>query len=146
MDKFISYLVLESITWDWDGYPMNRNNYRIYHHPKTNKITFIPSGMDQMFGNPGGPILPGFQGLVANAVIGTPEGKKRYFARMAEIHKTIFLPDVLMKRLDALQQRVQPALANIDKGAWRDFPNQVNRLREGIRQRAKSIEQQLKKV
>jgi hypothetical protein len=102
--------------------------------------------MDQMFGNPGGPILPGFQGLVANAVIGTPEGNKRYFARMAEIHKTIFLPDVLMKRLDALQQRVQPALANIDKGAWRDFPNQVNRLREGIRQRAKSIEQQLKKV
>src|SRR5262249_40050587 len=33
MDKFISYLCLEIITCDWDGYPLNRNNYRIYHDP-----------------------------------------------------------------------------------------------------------------
>ena len=37
-------MVLEAITWDWDGYPMNRNNYRIYHDPEKDKITFIPSG------------------------------------------------------------------------------------------------------
>src|SRR5205807_9889049 len=85
MDKFISYLALEVITWDWDGYPMNRNNYRIYHDPKRDKIVFFPSGMDQMFGDPGGPILPGFQGAVARAVIETPEGRERYLARLAEI-------------------------------------------------------------
>jgi hypothetical protein len=146
VDKFISYLVLESITWDWDGYPMNRNNYRIYHDPVRDKIVFIPSGMDQMFGNPGGPLMPGFQGFIARAVVETPEGKKRYYARMAEINKTIFVPEMLSKRLDELQKRVQPVLMSIDKGAGRDFPNQVNRLREGIRQRHKSIEQQLKKV
>ena len=146
MDKFISYLVLESVTWDWDGYPMNRNNYRIYHHPKTDKITFIPSGMDQMFGDPNGPLLPGFNGFVASAVINTPEGKKRYYARMREIHKDIFNPVALSKRLDELQKRVQPALASVDAGAGRDFPNQVNRLKDLIRQRSKSIEQQLKNV
>jgi spore coat protein H len=144
MDKFISFLVLESITWDWDGYPMNRNNYRIYHEPKLDKIIFIPSGMDQMFSNPGGPILPGFQGSVANAVINTPEGRKRYFARMAEVHKKIYNPDALVKRLDELQKRVQPALMSVDAGAGRDYPNQVNRLRDAIRQRGKSIEEQLK--
>jgi spore coat protein CotH len=144
MDKFISYLVLEAITWDWDGYPMNRNNYRIYHEPKLNKLIFLPSGMDQMFGNPGGPIMPGFQGLVARAVMETPEGRKRYLARMREIHKDVFVPDKLIKRLDELQARVQPELAKIDKGAGRDFPNQVNRLRNGIRERSKSLEQQLK--
>jgi spore coat protein CotH len=146
MDKFISYLVLEAITWDWDGYPMNRNNYRLYHDTARDKMVFIPSGMDQMFGNPGGPILPGFQGLVANAVINTPEGKKRYYARMAEIHKDIFQPEKLLKRLDELQARVQPALTAVDKGAGNGYPAQVNRLRDAIRQRAKSIEQQLKKV
>ena len=57
LDKFISYLAMEVITWDWDGYPMNRNNYRIYHDPKRDKLVFIPSGMDQMYGNPGGPIM-----------------------------------------------------------------------------------------
>ncbi len=47
VDRFISYVVCEMITVDWDGYPSKCNNYRIYHDPKTNKITFIPSGMDQ---------------------------------------------------------------------------------------------------
>jgi spore coat protein H len=146
MDKFISYLVLESITWDWDGYPMNRNNYRIYHDTSRDKLIFIPSGMDQMFGNPGGPILPGFQGLVANAVINTPEGKKRYLARMAEIHKDIFQPEKMIKSLDELQARIQPALTAVDKGAGQGYPAQINRMKDLIRQRAKSVEQQLKKV
>ncbi len=144
MDRFVTYLVLQTITWDWDGYPMNRNNYRLYHDPKHGKMVFIPSGMDQMFSNPGGPILPNFQGMVANAVVSTPEGRKQYFARMAEVHRDVFRPEVLLKRLDELQARVQPVLRSIDKGAGNDFPNQVNRLRDGIRQRHKSIEQQLK--
>ena len=145
MDKFISYLVLEVITWDWDGYPMNRNNYRIYHDPKRDKLVFIPSGMDQMFGNPGGPIEVGFQGLIARAVMETPEGRKRYLARMAEIHKKVFVPETLIKRIDELQTRVQPALMALDKNAGRDFPNQLNRLRNAIRERSKAIERQLKK-
>ncbi len=145
MDKFISYLVLEVITWDWDGYPMNRNNYRIYHDPARDKMIFIPSGMDQMFGNPGGPIEVGFQGMVARAVMESPEGRKRYLARMDEIHKKVFVPEVLIKRIDELQLRVQPALMAIDKNAARDYPNQLNRLRNAIRERSKSIERQLKK-
>ena len=146
MERFISYLALEAITWDWDGYPMNRNNYRIYHDPKRDKLVFIPSGMDQMFGNPGGPILPGFQGMVAQAVVSTPEGKKRYFSRMAEINKEILQGDRWSKRLEELKVRVQPALTSVDKGAGNGYPGQINRLRDLINQRAKSVEQQLKKV
>lgn len=146
MDKFISYLVLQTITWDWDGYPMNRNNYRIYHDTKRDKLIFIPSGMDQLFGNPDGPLQPGFQGMVANAVMSTPEGKKRYLARMAEVLETIFKPDDLNKRLDELEQRVQPALAGIDANLGKDYKNQVNRLRHGIQRRHKVLTEQLAKL
>lgn len=146
MDKFISYLVLQTITWDWDGYPMNRNNYRIYHDAKRDKLIFIPSGMDQLFGNPDGPLMPGFQGLVAKAVLETPEGKKRYLARMAEVLQTIFKPDELAKRLDELEQRVQPTLAGIDANAGRDYKNQVNRLRQAMVRRAKVLNDQLEKL
>jgi spore coat protein H len=145
VDRFVSYLVMEVVTWDWDGYPMNRNNYRIYHDKKAGKMVFLPSGMDQMFGNPGGPIQPGFQGLVARAIMETPEGSKRYRARMEEVHKKIFRPDTLIKRIDELQAHVQPALMSMDKNVGRDYPNQLNRLRDLIRQRSKSIEQQLTK-
>jgi len=146
MDRFITYLVLQVVTWDWDGYPTNRNNYRIYHDPKLNKITFIPSGMDQMFTDPNAPILPHFQGVVAAQVVNTTEGKKRYFARMREIMQTVYSVDRLTKRLDELETVVQPALASVDAGASRDYKNQVNRLREAVKQRAKSIEQQLKQL
>ena len=146
MDKFLAFTALEVITWDWDGYPMNRNNYRIYHDPKRDKIVFIPSGMDQMFGDANGPIMPNLQGMVSRALIETPEGKKRYYAKTEEIMTKIYKTDVLLKRLDELQARIQPVLTEIDKGAGRDYPNQINRLRQAIPQRAKSIEQQLKRA
>lgn len=144
MDRFITYLALETITWDWDGYPMNRNNYRIYHDSARDKLVFIPSGMDQMFGNLDGPLFPNYQGLIARSVLETPEGKKRYLARMAQIMTDVFKVDALLKRLDELEARVQPALAGVDAGAGRDYKNQVNRLRNAIRERPKKIEAQLK--
>jgi spore coat protein CotH len=146
MDKFISYLALEVITWDWDGYPMNRNNYRIYHDPERDKIIFIPSGMDQMFANPGGPLFPNFPGFVARALLETPDGRARYLTRMEEIMRTVYNVDKLIKRLDELQAQIQPVLKAIDPGAANGYPGQVQRLRDAVKQREKSIWSQLKSV
>ncbi|OWK47417.1 CotH kinase family protein [Fimbriiglobus ruber] len=146
VDRFISFLVLQVVTWDWDGYPIKRNNYRIYHDPKTNKITFLPSGMDQMFGDTNGPILPNFDGIVAAELMKTAAGKKRYYTRMREIMSTVYNVDRLTKRLDELEAVVQPALKSVDDGAGRDYKNQVDRLRDAIKQRAKSVNEQLKQV
>ncbi len=146
MDRFITFLVIEVITWDWDGYPMKCNNYRIYHDPKRDKLTFIPSGMDQMFGDVNGPVAPDFQGMVAQGLMTTPEGRKRYLARMEEVLKKVYNTEGLLKTLDTLQARVQPALASVDAGAGRDYVNQVNRLREAIRNRPKNLEEQLKRL
>lgn len=146
LDEFISNMVVAAITWDWDSYPFKANNYRVYHDPGRDKIVFIPSGMDQMFGEPNGPVLPGFGGLVARALIDTPEGKKRYFARMREVMKSVYKPEELIKRLDQLEKRVQPVLASVDPAAGRDYKGQVDRLRQAIRQRARSIDEQLKRI
>ena len=146
MDRFISYVVVEMITSDWDGYPSKCNNYRIYHDPKTNKITFIPSGMDQMFGDTNWPILPDWGGSVARELMRTKEGKKRYVARLREIMQKVYKPDELVKRLDEMEAVVQPALASVDAGAGRDYKNQVNRLRDAVKQREKSITEQLKRL
>jgi spore coat protein H len=29
VDRFLTYMAVEVITWDWDGYPMKHNNYRV---------------------------------------------------------------------------------------------------------------------
>ena len=93
-----------------------------------------------------GPILPGFQGFVARGVVESPEGKKRYFARMREIMKDVYKVPEMLKRLDELEARVQPALKSVDKGAGNDYKNQINRLRGAIPQRAKTLEKQLEKM
>ena len=69
MDRFISMLAMEILQCHWDGYAMNKNNYRVYHDPDSNKMVFIPHGLDQMFGveraSPSMSIRPPMQGLVA---------------------------------------------------------------------------------
>jgi spore coat protein CotH len=146
VDKFVSYLCLQVLTWDWDGYPMKRNNYRIYHEPKKDKIIFIPSGMDQMWGDPRGSLFPHFEGTVARAFLETPQGRKRYLERMEEILKKVYNSDAMVKRLTELEKRVQPALASVDREAGRQYAGQVKRLKDAIPVRAKSIEDQLKKA
>ena len=146
VDRFVSYLSLQMLTWDWDGYPMQRNNYRVYHEPRTNKLTWIPSGMDQMFADPNGPLFPNYNGMIARHLIETPEGRKRYLARTRELLKDVFVPDRWSKRLDELLARVQPALKTVDEGAARDLPNHFNRLRDGIKQRARKIGEELERT
>ena len=78
----------------------------------------------------------------------------RLFNGHGEQQITILLPnpflhpetDKILKRLDELETRVQPALASIDAGAGKDYKNQVNRLREAVKQRQKSIDMQMSKM
>lgn len=146
LDEFLSYLAMDSIIWDWDGYPMNRNNYRIYHDPVRDKIAFIPSGLDQMFTDVNAPVVPNFQGLVARKLLDTPEGRSRYIARVSEIMKSVYKTDELVKRLDELEAKLQPVVASLDAGAGRDYKHHVNRIRDAIKKRPKVIEEQLKRL
>ena len=76
----------------------------------------------------------------------TKEGKKRYVARLREIMQKVYSAERLTRRLDELEAVVQPALAAVDAGAGRDYKNQVNRLRDAVKQREKSITEQLKRL
>src|SRR5262249_46674052 len=151
MDRFISYLALEVITFDWDGYPFTRNNYRVYHDPKEDKIIFIPSGMDQIL-RPNAPplLLPAppwtFQGVVARKLFETPQGRERYLARVKELMKDVYHPDSLCKRVDEVAARLQPVLTSLDAAAGKKFPKEVGQLRFGIRVRARQIEEKLKQI
>lgn len=146
MDKFLSYVALDMILADWDGYPAKCNNYRVYHDPRTDKITFIPSGMDQMLGDPNWPLLDGFGGRIARKVMDTPEGRRRYLARADELLKTVFKSDAIVKRLDELEGRLRPVLAKADEGAAREYKGHVDRLRQAVKEREKAVARQLRQA
>ena len=143
LDQFVSLLVVENFMWDWDGYPMKPNNYRVYHDPDKDKIYIVPSGMDQMFADLNGTVAPGFNGLVARALMETPEGKKKYIDRYRDFMKNNYKLDDLIKTLDAAEKRFQTALATVDANAVREHKNHTERLRSALKQRAKNVTDQL---
>ena len=151
MDKFISYLAMEVITFDWDSYPISRNNYRVHHDPVRNKITFFPSGMDQIL-RPNAPswLFPsapwGWQGGVVRKLMETPEGKDLYVARVKKLMKEVYNADALCKRVDAMEARLQPILNSVDPAVGKKYAKEVDQLRFGIRLRAKQMDEQLKKL
>jgi spore coat protein H len=141
LNRFISFLALEVMTWHWDGYFMNRNNYRVYHDPTADKIVFFPHGMDQMFWEPSGSILPNkMDGLVARALLTTTEGRKRYRQRLSTLVTNVFKVDVLTNRMNELQARIRPVLASISPDAARNHDGAVNNLRSQIVQRAQNLQ------
>ena len=143
VESFITMIAMEIITWHWDGYAMKRNNYRVYHDPDRNKMQFFPHGMDQMFWDPNGSILPPFDGLVARAITTTTEGRKLYRSRMGELSTNVFKVEVITNRLAEVHARLRPVLAGISKSAAKNHDAMVYDLRNRIVQRAASIQQQL---
>ncbi len=147
MDRFLSFLAMEVITCHWDGYAMNRNNYRVFHDLSSNKLVFIPTGMDQMFGtgrvDPHCPIVPRMEGAVALAVMETKEGQRQYTERLAQLYRSVFKLDAILARIDSYAAAIQPALA--ESSRWEAIRNkfEVKRLKQRIIERDKSLREQL---
>ena len=138
MDRFLSYAALQIMTWDWDGYVMNRNNYRIYHDLETGKMVFLPHGMDQMFSVSDSAIQPPdkFNGLVASAVIRTPMGRLLYRERFGQLFTNVFQLEMMTNRVNELGALLRPYAAN-------DHSNHVKRIRDLIVARHTNLQRRL---
>jgi hypothetical protein len=106
-------------------------------------MVFLPHGMDSLFSKANGPIWPEWKGLVARAVLETPDGKQRYRERMTKLLSTAFVPGPLQTRIQELASRVRPSLT--DKDTLKAFDAAVTQLRDVIAQRAAFVEGELKK-
>ncbi|MCC6232346.1 MAG: CotH kinase family protein [Verrucomicrobiales bacterium] len=147
VDRFIAMLAMESLTCHWDGYSMNRNNYRIFHDRSTGRLVFMPHGLDQMFGSrrasPTSPILPAFQGSVARAVVSVPEGRKRFLERIATLRTNVLDTAKVTNRVQQLARSVRPTLAAYSEMQAQAFDREVDDLITRIVERAESVTQQL---
>jgi spore coat protein H len=146
LDRFLSLTALDIMLWNWDGYAMNKNNYRVFHDLEANRLVFMPHGMDQMFWRPDGPIVTGRNGCVARAVLDTPEGRRRYLERFIQLRAQVFNLPAVMRRIDDLAKRIRPAIRPAQFTPFEresSFDAAVDRLRQLIQRRARSIDEQL---
>ncbi len=146
MDRFISMMVFDALCAHWDGYTSQKNNYRLYHDPDTNKITFFVHGMDQMFQRTDWSIWPATNGMVSRVIWETEEGKKRYEARLREVVAKYFKTDWMHRRIDEVVSRVKPfAEKEMDKNTANDFESNAKNFKQAIKSRVEFVEKELAK-
>jgi spore coat protein H len=146
VDLFVKYAVVQALSGDWDGYPRNRNNYRLYFPPKDAKAVFIPHGLDQLWQNPGEGIWPGWGGMVAAAIMDHPDGKKKAIAAYKEVVEKQFVLDTLNKRVDEWGNRAKEALAAVNKDQAKNYENELKWLKDRLKQRADVLKKELPKL
>jgi len=146
VDRFISLMVMETLTLHWDGYSQKSNNYRVYFNPEKGRFVFFAHGMDQMFGRGGyfqSSIFPEMGGSVARAVMSTPLGHAQYTQRLQQIYARSFRASTLAKRVTELSEPIRRELA-AQPEALRQYESQVQELRERVVERCEDVGKQLK--
>jgi spore coat protein H len=141
VDGFITHTVLEMFTSHTDGYAINRNNYRLYHDPTTDRIVFITLGIDWGFGNTGLSIRPPMNSLVVKGVLQTPQGRKIYRERLGTLYTNIFKVGVLTNRVNEAVARLKAAAPNPNQA--KEFEGHGAGMRDRIVERHRSILAQL---
>ncbi|QEL18439.1 CotH kinase family protein [Limnoglobus roseus] len=145
VDLFCANAALQIVATDWDGYMRKPNNYRIYF-PKDGKGVFIPHGMDQLWQNPGEGLWQGWGGMVARAVLDSPEGKKTTLAKLKEMQDKYFTVEKLNKRIDELVPRLKDAMKTVDKNWPKNYENEVRGLKERLKQRVEYLTKEVPKL
>jgi spore coat protein H len=149
VDRFVTLVALEIMLCHWDGYALNRNNYRVFHDLEFGRLVFMPHGLDQMFDYPPGrfppegSIHPDMRGKVARAVLSTPEGGRLYRDRMQNLLTNVFREDILLPRVQEMNQQLRPTLEAYSPGVAERHQHAVNSLSDRISRRIQSVAEQL---
>ncbi len=112
VDLFTTYAALEVMVADWDGYPLNRNNYRIYFRPNDGRAVMMPHGMDQLFQRSNMEMDAGWNGVLAWSLFDTPQGQKLYEERCRQVFTNVFK----LERITNLIAQATEVLATADPG------------------------------
>jgi len=146
VDRFISMIAMEVLLVHWDGYAVNKNNYRVFHDLDSGRLVFMPHGLDQMFGvmraGPTMEIFPNMEGLVAQAIVQIPEGRQRYLSQMTNLMARLYHVEALTNRVNALAAKIRPVIAERNPADAKRHENAVARLCDRIVQREKSLKEQ----
>lgn len=143
VDAFISMMAGEVLMGHWDGYWINRNNYRIYHDPAMDRWTMIPSGLDNMWQHTALSWRPTMSGLLTRAVLMTPEGNARYRSRISALLTNEFRVERITNRVEEIVSRLRPEIKAKAPETFSDFGKQVALVKDRIVQRLQNVKDQL---
>ena len=124
LDRFYRYWAAEVLVGHWDGYVSNKNNYFVYFDSKSERLHFLPWGLDQLATDRNMFWRQGFdppKSVKADAAIPrrlykNPEARKKYFAAMRSLLDEVWDEEKLVAQIDNLQAMINPH--RIEKSFW----------------------------
>lgn len=143
VDRFLSFLAVEVITCHWDGYALNRNNFRVFHDRENGRMVFLPQGVDQTFQRQNIPPIPQTVGLLTRSILEIPEARERYQQRMSQLLTNVFDGTAITNHVQEVAAKMRPYLAVADPQSAAGHPTRVASLCRRIQQRLQSLERQL---
>lgn len=144
VERFISFMAVEVIAAHWDGYSLGPNNFRIFHDKTTDRMVFLPQGLDQTFQRKEMSAQPDMKGLVARAVLEVPEFRTRFRAREMELLTNAFQTELLVKRLREVAARVRREIAVEEPSSADEYLKRAASYRRRIQQRMAVLRRELK--
>lgn len=109
LDGFYSFWAVEAMLSHWDGYGGNNNNFFMYGDPDTGKFTFMPWGIDQLFGDPtGGPVLT--RSLITRRLYEYDVSRQQYLARYQELLEQVWSDGDKLAQIDRVEDVILPYL------------------------------------
>ena len=138
VDRFLEFMALERICGHWDGYSLNRNNYRLWF-PARGGAIFLPHGMDQLFGDPEAGLYDHAPPLVAAAVMQDDAWRERYRRRLAELVPLVRPIDRWLAEVDERSERLQEVLEGIGAEAAAAHRDRVAELKTRLTARADAL-------
>src|SRR5262245_14217706 len=124
-----------------DSYPLNRNNYRLYHDPGSDRFVMIPHGCDGTFSRSSLPILPPQKYLLTRALLEIPEGSQLFLGRVRVLFPSVFKPDLMTGRLDEAARRM--AAAAVDEPERASISQRTASFLRRVKRRHESVARQL---
>jgi spore coat protein CotH len=141
VDEFTTFLAMEMITASIDGYAFKKNNYRMYHHPKTDRLVFMPHGLDATFGSAG--FQPPQDSVLVKALWELPEFQKQYRAKLAEFSASVWKVTLLNSRLNSTAAKLIAAAP--DRATAQQIDEEAKKLRYQIAQQQQLLTTEIKR-
>lgn len=137
MDRFLAFTAMEVLLWNEESYALGARQFRLYHDPATDRLVFFAKGVERVLTKTDGPALPQCKGVVARAVLTTPEGRRRYRQVVSRLLDTVFVPEKVESLSREIAAVIRPAAAEDGAEGGKAFDAAVARFCEAAARRAR---------
>jgi spore coat protein H len=107
VDRFLKFMATEVLIDHRDGYSMDRNNFRLYHDPASDKFVFLPHGLDLIFYSRDLSPSRGFSSVLARTLLEIPEGKASYENQIRMLAREFYGDETVLTRVDELWNEIK---------------------------------------